>query len=135
MISVKVFLPTANKSHASVIGLTAAITLLPAMLVGLSAYISSKLALVKVLEFLAIENPNLFVAALNPGMVETAVFAKSGGKAESLPMDTGQYTTYSNHLVPIYLFISPLSVGNFVIFATYLTSVYTAICEHIHKNH
>ena len=60
------------------------------MLPGLSAYISSKLAQVKMLEFLAAENPNVFVASVHPGMVETAIFRKSGAKAEQLPMDKGK---------------------------------------------
>ena len=60
------------------------------MLPGLSAYISSKLAQVKMLEFLAAENPNVFVASVHPGMVETEIFRKSGAKAEQLPMDKGK---------------------------------------------
>lgn len=59
------------------------------MLVGLSAYISSKLALARLLEYIAGENPSIFVAGLQPGMVETNIFNKSGGKKEQLPMDTG----------------------------------------------
>ena len=42
------------------------------------------------LEFLAAENPNIFVASVHPGMVETAIFLKSGSTAEALPMDNGQ---------------------------------------------
>ena len=54
---------------------------------GLSAYLISKLAAVKTLEFLAAENPNIFV---HPGMVDTGIFRKSGAKPEMLPMDTGE---------------------------------------------
>jgi len=61
------------------------------MMAGLSAYQSSKVAQAKVLEFLAAENPNLFVANLHPGMIETDVFNKSGGKADQLPMDTRSF--------------------------------------------
>lgn len=60
------------------------------MLPGLSAYASSKLAQVKLLEFLAAENPNIFVASLHPGIVETKTFTKSGSKADALPMDKGE---------------------------------------------
>jgi short-subunit dehydrogenase len=90
MTAANVFLPTANPTHAALLGLTTGTVSLPTvMLPGLSAYISSKLAQVKLLEFLAAENPNVFVASVHPGMVETAVFTKSGAKAEALPMDKG----------------------------------------------
>ncbi|KAL9120136.1 MAG: hypothetical protein Q9187_003306 [Circinaria calcarea] len=91
MITTKTFLPTANPSHATILGVTTGMTgLPPAMLPGLSAYISSKLAQVKFLEFLAAENPNIFVASVHPGMVETAMFVKSGGQANAMPMDQVQ---------------------------------------------
>ncbi|OLN85285.1 Short-chain type dehydrogenase/reductase [Colletotrichum chlorophyti] len=84
----KAFLPTANPSHAAVIALTTGTTALPAAAVlGLSAYMASKLAQTKIIEFLAAENPNLFAVTLHPGMVETDIFKKSGAKAEALPMD------------------------------------------------
>ncbi len=77
----KVFLPTANPSHAAILGMTTGTSgLPPAMLPGLSAYISSKLAQVKLLEFLAAENPNVFVASVHPGMVETSLFRKNCGE-------------------------------------------------------
>ena len=83
-------LPTANP-HAAIVGVTSGMSGLPStMLPGLSGYISSKLAAVKLLEFLAAENPNVFVASLHPGMVETDIFNKSGAKKEMLPMDTVQ---------------------------------------------
>ncbi|KAL8896132.1 MAG: hypothetical protein Q9192_003244 [Flavoplaca navasiana] len=59
----------------------------PAMLGGVSAYIGSKTAQVKLLEFAAAEHPNIFVAAVHPGMVDTAMFRKSGAQPESVPMD------------------------------------------------
>lgn len=90
MTPAKVFLPTANPSGAVIIGVTTGTSgLPPAMLPGLSAYISSKLAQVKFLEFLAAENPNIFVASVHPGIVETSLFQKSGARAEVLPMDKG----------------------------------------------
>lgn len=60
------------------------------MLPGLSGYISSKLAGVKLLEFVAAEQPNVFVASLHPGLVETNIFSKAGAKKEMMPMDTVQ---------------------------------------------
>jgi hypothetical protein len=47
------------------------------------------LAQEKLIEFFALEQPNMFAATVHPGMVETAVFTKSGAKAEALPMDKG----------------------------------------------
>lgn len=88
--SLHAFLPTANAAHASVVALTTGTTALPASMVpGLSAYMSSKLAQTKLIEFLALEHPNLFAATLHPGMVETGIFTKSGASADSLPMDKG----------------------------------------------
>ena len=90
MTTARAFLPTANPSGAALIGVTTGTSgLPPAMLPGLSAYISSKLAQVKFLEFLAAENPHIFIASVHPGMVETEMFRKSGGQAEALPMDKG----------------------------------------------
>lgn len=89
--SLHAFLPTANAAHASVVALTTGTTALPASMVpGLSAYMSSKLAQTKLIEFLAFEHPNLFAATLHPGMVETGIFTKSGASADSLPMDKVQ---------------------------------------------
>ena len=90
MTTVKAFLPTANPSRAAIIGVTTSIIALPpANLPGLSAYIGSKLAQVKVLEFLGAENPHIFVASVHPGMVETDIFRKGGAQAEVMPMDKG----------------------------------------------
>lgn len=91
MMTAKAFLPTANSSHSSIIGVTTGASALPpAMLPGISAYIGSKVAQIKFLEFLAAESPNIFVASVHPGMVETAMFLKSGSNAESMPMDNGK---------------------------------------------
>ncbi|PWY82105.1 putative NADP(+)-dependent dehydrogenase [Aspergillus heteromorphus CBS 117.55] len=90
MIPSKVFLPTANSTSAAIITTSAAVVFPPIMMVGISAYISSKLAVVKLTEFLAAENPSVFIACLSPGMVETNIFIKSGAKADQLPMDTVQ---------------------------------------------
>ncbi|RAL06172.1 SDR family NAD(P)-dependent oxidoreductase [Aspergillus ibericus CBS 121593] len=86
-LPIKHLLPTANPTHATLIALTAATTFPANMVPGLSAYMSSKLALHKVIEYVAAENPGIFAVALHPGMVETGVFRKSGGDKEVLPMD------------------------------------------------
>ncbi|KAK7962719.1 short chain dehydrogenase [Apiospora aurea] len=90
LLAAKAFLPTAD-TLATILGLTSDTSLVPApYLPGLSAYVASKLTQAKVYEFLAAENPDLFVATVNPGMVETDNFNRSGGKADQLPMDTVQ---------------------------------------------
>ena len=63
----------------------------PAGTPGLSAYLTSKLAAVKTLEFLAAENPNVFVASVHPGIVDTGIFRKSGVKPGTFPMDSGEF--------------------------------------------
>ncbi|KAL7815077.1 hypothetical protein V8C44DRAFT_31825 [Trichoderma aethiopicum] len=89
--SLHAFLPTANTSHAAVLAVTTGTTALPSNMVpGLSAYMSSKLAQTKLIEFVAHEHPNLFAGTVHPGMVETNIFTRSGAKAENLPMDKVQ---------------------------------------------
>lgn len=62
---------------------------------GASAYSSSKIAQLKVMEFLAAENPDVFVASVHPGVVMTdmtraflAHGQKDGGGGE-FPLDDG----------------------------------------------
>lgn len=86
---VKALLLAARLTGAAILGLTTGVIgMPPQMLPDLSAYISSKSALVKLLEFVAAENPGLYVANVHPGMVKTAMFRKSGGQADAMPMDT-----------------------------------------------
>lgn len=86
----KAFLPTANPTKTANSGVTSGpFTFLAVAMIGFSACLSSKLAQVKVLEFLAAENENVFVASVYPGMIETEIFGK--GRVESsrpVPMDT-----------------------------------------------
>ena len=85
------FLPTANQAHATMLGVTAGAFFLPPVNTpGLSSYLISKMAMAKTLEFVAAENPNVFVASVHPGMVDTGVFRKSGATPEILPMDSGK---------------------------------------------
>lgn len=90
MLAAKTFLPTAQRPGASFLAVTSDSSILPvAYLPGLSAYISSKIAQAKFLEFLAADNPDVFIATLNPGMVETDNFYRTGASPENLPMDDG----------------------------------------------
>lgn len=61
------------------------------MLTGLSAYGISKLAIVKLMEYIAAENPSIFTAALHPGMVETEIFKGSGTDPAAVPLDSGMF--------------------------------------------
>jgi NAD(P)-dependent dehydrogenase (short-subunit alcohol dehydrogenase family) len=63
-------------------------TLLALIMPGLSAYQSSKLAQTMFLEFVAAENPSVFVASVHPGMVDTYTFRRSDATFDMLPMDT-----------------------------------------------
>ncbi|KAI0165407.1 hypothetical protein GGR52DRAFT_585444 [Hypoxylon sp. FL1284] len=82
--------PPASLPLAVFLGVISDMSIMPAAyLPGLSSYISSKLAQAKVFEFLAAEHPEVFIATMHPGMVETNVFASTGASADQLPMDTG----------------------------------------------
>ncbi len=70
--------------------------------------------MVKILEFLAVENPSVFVASVHPGIVDTKIFRKSGIKPEMFPMDSGEFVhipllNYMERLVCILLPVSGLS--------------------------
>lgn len=88
IIFAKYFFPTANPARASLLAVISGSIVMPTkMLVGLSAYQNSKLALIKTVEYLAVENPNIFCAAVHPGMVDTDIFRKAGATPDALPMD------------------------------------------------
>ncbi|KAI8958551.1 short chain dehydrogenase [Daldinia sp. FL1419] len=90
-LSIKTFLPTANKTHATILALNTGVVALPSVaLPGLSAYVASKLAETKIIEFLASEEPNIFSATVHPGLIESDIFRKSGAKAEAVPLDKPQ---------------------------------------------
>ncbi|KAJ8131665.1 hypothetical protein O1611_g1961 [Lasiodiplodia mahajangana] len=88
VILAKYLLPKASP-NASVLSMVGGSIVFPtSMLVGLSGYLVSKLALAKTIEFLAAENPDVFFAAVHPGMVDTDLFRKSGATPDALAMDT-----------------------------------------------
>lgn len=57
------------------------------MLIRTSSYASSKYGLLKVMEILAAEFPDVHVVTIHPGVVETNMLEKSE-MAEQLPIDT-----------------------------------------------
>ncbi|KAI0480179.1 putative NADP(+)-dependent dehydrogenase [Xylariaceae sp. FL0804] len=90
-LCIKSFAPTADPSHATVLALTSGMTAPPAKtLPGLSAYLASKLAVMKMIEYLPAEQPNIFAATVHPGLVESDMFYKAGGDPTKLPVDKVQ---------------------------------------------
>ncbi|KAK7946245.1 uncharacterized protein PG986_010566 [Apiospora aurea] len=90
VVLAKVLFPKAAKD-ASVVTVPAGAMAFPVTATaGLSGYLVSKLALVKTVEYLAAENPQLNVTAVHPGMVDTPIFRKSGATPDSpmVNMDT-----------------------------------------------
>ncbi|KAH9907395.1 hypothetical protein F4778DRAFT_721772 [Xylariomycetidae sp. FL2044] len=88
LLAAKRFLPSAEGPDAAFLGVVSDVSLTPtAYLPGLSSYTSSKLAQAKLFEFLAAENPEVFVATMHPGLVDTNLFTDTGGRADQLPMD------------------------------------------------
>ncbi|RYP75173.1 hypothetical protein DL769_003869 [Monosporascus sp. CRB-8-3] len=91
IVLVKYLLPKANPTNAAVLCMTAGGISFPTkMLVGLSGYLASKLAVSKTMEFLAHENPDIFFASIHPGNVDTDIFRKSEATPDMVPMDTPQ---------------------------------------------
>jgi NAD(P)-dependent dehydrogenase (short-subunit alcohol dehydrogenase family) len=91
VIAAQAFIPRAQPG-AAFYTVTAGAAVMPPMYTpGLSAYLTSKLAQTKVLEFLSVENPELFFCSVHPGMIDTGIFRGSKADPSSLPMDTGTY--------------------------------------------
>ncbi|KAJ3567277.1 hypothetical protein NPX13_g6823 [Xylaria arbuscula] len=94
-LTAKTFLPTAYHSNAAFLAVVSDISVMPAThLPGLSSYISSNLSQAKIFEFLAAEHPDIFVATMHPGMIDTDNFRRTGATAENLPMDNVRLPTH-----------------------------------------
>jgi NAD(P)-dependent dehydrogenase (short-subunit alcohol dehydrogenase family) len=59
-----------------------------------SAYVTSKLGMVRLLEFVADEYPDVQVLSIHPGVVDTAMNKKS--QVNELPMDNGELAKAPN---------------------------------------
>ncbi|RFU36003.1 hypothetical protein B7463_g320, partial [Scytalidium lignicola] len=59
----------------------------PAVPFGISGYVSTKLAAAKIVEYLALENPNIKVKDFHPGVLPTDMNAKSAKGGLELPLD------------------------------------------------
>ncbi|KAF2759929.1 NAD(P)-binding protein [Pseudovirgaria hyperparasitica] len=91
IVGVQSFAPTAAKDHAAIVAPVGGSMQLPTkLLAGLSGYLTAKLAVVRIMEFLSVENPSIFFATYHPGMVDTEVFRRSGATPDMLPMDSPQ---------------------------------------------
>lgn len=85
-ITAQAFLPTRGKD-ATLIGVSTNADNIPAaMLIPISSYAGSKYALLKVMEILAAEFPDVHVITIHPGVIETNMFEKSE-IAGKLPID------------------------------------------------
>jgi NAD(P)-dependent dehydrogenase (short-subunit alcohol dehydrogenase family) len=90
LIVAKAFLPHGNPK-ASLVSVSSGIVHLPAAEIeGISSYSVSKLAGVKLAEFIAADFPNIQVVTIHPGVVATAMNEKSG--LTDLPLDDGKIT-------------------------------------------
>jgi NAD(P)-dependent dehydrogenase (short-subunit alcohol dehydrogenase family) len=91
LIAIQAFMPTAGEPGASIYAINAGGLALPAKATaGLSGYLTSKVAQAKLMEYLAAENPNLFVCSVQPGVIDTGMLDKSELPRDKLPMDTGK---------------------------------------------
>ena len=64
---------------------------------GSSSYVTSKLAIIKLFEFVAAEYPDAQVVTVHLDVVDTALSSKS--EFEGLPMDDGKHVTRSMQFV------------------------------------
>ena len=99
MVTTRAFLPSRNKD-ASIIGVNANMITIEASdpaASGVSAYTCSKIAQVKLLEYVAAENPDVFVVSAHPGIVPTDMVLSTGKKVLIPPefIDDGK-----QHLCP-----------------------------------
>ena len=58
---------------------------------GSSAYITSKIAQVKLLEHVAAETPDVFVVSVHPGIVKTAILDNSQLHTKDFLFDDGKF--------------------------------------------
>ena len=85
---------------STIIGVTARMVLLPSsnhIIDGSSAYVSSKMAQVRLFEYLAAENLDVFVVAVHPGVIEAPLMESMKARAESghMTLDDGDLALYS----------------------------------------
>lgn len=67
----------------------------PKMTLGMSAYMTAKMAQVKLIEYLAAENDGIFAACVHPGIVDSPVYRAAGMPPGAVPMDSGEFVVSS----------------------------------------
>lgn len=80
MVTTRAFLPSRN-NDASIIGVNAnmiTFSMSDPIAMGASAYNCSKIALVRLFEYVSAEYPDVFVVSVHPGAVETDMLRSSG---------------------------------------------------------
>lgn len=90
-LAIKTFLPTANHSggrEPAVLVLTTGMLALPPVAgPGMSSYSASKMAQLRMIEYLAAEEPGVFVAAVHPGMYDTPLLVRMRQPLKQVPLD------------------------------------------------
>ncbi|KAJ4299468.1 hypothetical protein N0V90_004713 [Kalmusia sp. IMI 367209] len=86
-VAAHAFVPTANP-RAILLAVNSNGWFLPVSSgVGLTGYMTSKIAQAKLIEYLAHEYPDLFICSLHPGVIDTAMLRASGFDESQLPFD------------------------------------------------
>lgn len=91
MVTARAFLPSHNPD-ASIVGISANLMTVPAsspFAAGASAYCCSKFAQAKMLEYLAVEHPDVFVVSAHPGCVMTDMLRASLMQLDPAMLDDG----------------------------------------------
>ena len=88
LFTARAFLRHAAKG-AYLLNISSGIGHMPAIPLGTSAYAVSKAAAIKLFEYIAVENPDLYVVNIQPGVVKSDVNIKSGIPAQ----DDGKSST------------------------------------------
>ena len=95
MVTTQAFLPFRNP-NASIVGINANMISLPVASVpaaGASAYNCSKVAQAKLLEYVAAEHEDVFVASVHPGCVESDMLTQSGIDVPPEWLDDGRVSS------------------------------------------
>lgn len=97
MVTTRAFLPFRN-NDAPIISVNANMITLPTsgpVAQGASAYNCSKIALVRLFEYVSAENPDVFVVSVHPGAVDTDMLRSSGiyAKLDPAVLDDGEPST------------------------------------------
>ncbi|KAF2438296.1 NAD(P)-binding protein [Karstenula rhodostoma CBS 690.94] len=88
------FIPLANP-NATFLSVNAAGAVLPAGVgAGLTGYMSSKIAQAKLTEYIAHEHPEMFVASVHPGVIQTKLLREAEPHESKLPLDTVELSAH-----------------------------------------